>query len=79
VKPAVVICLGATAAQALLGKDFRITRDRGKPIASELAPVVFATVHPSSVLRAPDPETREIAERDFMNDIKKVGRYLREH
>ena len=77
VKPEVVVCLGATAAQALLGKEFRITRDRGKAIRAPFAEVVFATVHPSSVLRAPDPEARQLAERDFIADIRKVGRYLR--
>ena len=79
VQPDVIVCLGATAAQALLGKQFRITRDRGKPITSPLGRVVFATVHPSAVLRAPDPEARAQAERDFVSDIRKVGRYLRGH
>jgi len=54
VRPEVLVCLGASAAHALLGKDFRVTRDRGKLIASPLAPQVIATVHPSSILRAQD-------------------------
>ncbi|HJR63001.1 MAG TPA: UdgX family uracil-DNA binding protein [Gemmatimonadaceae bacterium] len=76
VKPRVVVCLGATAAQALLGKQFRVTRERGKPQQSELAEVVMATVHPSSVLRAP-PERRARAEADFFADIEAVARQLR--
>src|SRR4051794_40298434 len=58
VKPQVLVCLGATAAQALLGKAFRVTKSRGVFVASPLAPRVLATVHPSSILRAPDEETR---------------------
>jgi DNA polymerase len=76
VRPRVVVCLGATAAQALLGKQFRVTRERGKPQQSELAGVVIATVHPSSVLRAP-PERRARAEADFFADIEAVARQLR--
>src|SRR5947208_8187308 len=58
VKPRVLVCLGATAAQALLGKSFRVTKMRGQILSSELAEAVMATVHPSSILRAPDDETR---------------------
>ena len=76
VKPHVIVALGATAAQARLGKQFRVTQDRGKPIESPWAEAVIATVHPSSVLRAPDPESRERAEREFMEDVKKVAEYL---
>ncbi|MFN2565778.1 MAG: UdgX family uracil-DNA binding protein [Gemmatimonadaceae bacterium] len=74
-RPDVIICLGATAAQALLGKDFRVTQQRGRAIRTDRVPAVFATVHPSSVLRAP-PEAREGAERDFYADLRKVGEYL---
>jgi DNA polymerase len=74
-RPEVVICLGATAAQALLGKDFRVTQQRGRPIPSDRGATVFATVHPSAVLRAP-PDARAEAERDFFGDLKKVGQYL---
>src|SRR6185503_16934434 len=58
VKPRVIVCLGATAAQALLGKQFRVSKERGQFVESPLAPKVMATVHPSSILRAPDDETR---------------------
>ncbi len=75
-KPRVVVALGATAAQALLGKQFRVTQQRGKPVASEVAEAVIATVHPSSVLRAPDSE-REQARQDFFRDIESVAAYLR--
>jgi len=76
VKPHVIVCLGATAAQAIMGKTFRVTKQRGKPVPAPNGSVVIATVHPSSVLRAPDAEARAQAERDFLADIKKVARYL---
>ena len=76
VKPHVIVCLGATAAQAIMGKTFRVTKQRGKPVPAPNGSVVIATVHPSSVLRAPDAEARAQAERDFLSDIKKVARYL---
>jgi uracil-DNA glycosylase family protein len=70
VRPRVLVCLGATAAQALLGRDFRVSRMRGEPVASDLAEHVVATVHPSSILRADDRE-REFAE--FVRDLEKVA------
>jgi uracil-DNA glycosylase len=74
--PRVVVCLGATAAQSLLGKQFRVSTQRGKVMKPWGAtPVVIATVHPSSVLRAPAPD-RAAAERDFFRDVKKVARYV---
>jgi uracil-DNA glycosylase len=76
VKPEVVVCLGATAAQALLGKTFRVTKSRGQRITAPFAEAVFATVHPSSVLRAPDPKARQEARRAFVADLKKVARFL---
>ena len=76
VDPQVIVCLGATAAQAIMGKSFRVTKERGRPVKSPGGEVVIATVHPSSVLRAPDPEARAQAERDFMSDIKKVAKHL---
>ena len=76
VQPQVVVCLGATAAQAIMGKAFRVTKERGRAVKAPSGGVVIATVHPSSVLRAPDPETRAQAERDFLADIKKVARHL---
>jgi DNA polymerase len=69
VKPRVLVCLGATAAQALLGRQFRVTRQRGQPIESDLAPIVLATVHPSAILRADD---RDAELEAFVRDLKKV-------
>ncbi len=77
-KPRVIVALGATAAQALLGKQFRVTQHRGKPVTSELAEAVIATVHPSAVLRARDPD-REQARQEFFRDMKGVATYLRSH
>jgi uracil-DNA glycosylase family protein len=76
VKPEVVVCLGATAAQALLGKTFRVTKSRGQKIATSFADAVFATVHPSSILRAPDAKAREDARRAFIADLRNVARFL---
>jgi uracil-DNA glycosylase family protein len=70
VKPRVLVCLGATAAQALLGKTFNVSRQRGETVQSLLAPVVGATVHPSSILRAPDDEARREEMRRFIEDLK---------
>jgi DNA polymerase len=72
-RPRVIVCLGATAAQALLGRDFRVTQKRGEFIPSQLAPVVMATVHPSSILRAPDDEARHLEMRRFIDDLKKIA------
>jgi DNA polymerase len=76
VKPEVVVCLGATAAQALLGSQFKVTKQRGQFIESTLAPYIIATVHPSSILRAPDDETRHVEKRHFIDDLKRVARVL---
>lgn len=76
VRPAVLVCLGATAAQALLGRQFRVTADRGKWIESPLAPKVMATVHPSSILRAPDGETRRAEMARFIADLRPVAQAL---
>jgi uracil-DNA glycosylase len=70
IKPDVLVCLGATAAQALLGRDVRVTRDRGRPLESALAPLAFATVHPSSILRAPDEESRQRERALFVDDLR---------
>jgi DNA polymerase len=75
-KPAVIVALGATAAQTLLGKDFRVTQSRGKPIPSPLAPRVIATVHPSSLLRAPDEETRCVETARFIEDLSVVAKWI---
>ena len=76
VKPKVIVCLGATAAQALLGPKFRVSKQRGQFIESTLAPYIMATVHPSSILRAPDDETRHTEKRRFIDDLKIVARVL---
>ena len=74
-RPRVIVVLGATAAQSLLGKQFRVTQERGKPVKSGLAGTVIATVHPSSVLRAPDDE-RERARSEFFADIRAVAKHI---
>jgi DNA polymerase len=74
-EPRVLVCLGATAAQALLGRDFRVSRQRGELVESPLAPNVLATVHPSSILRA-DAETRELEYREFVRDLEKVAQVI---
>jgi uracil-DNA glycosylase len=76
VKPRVLVCLGATAAQALLGKSFRVTKDRGKFVPSSLAPLVTATVHPSAILRAPDDQARREEHEKFVNDLRNVAKEL---
>jgi uracil-DNA glycosylase len=73
-KPKVLVCLGATAAQALLGRQFRVSKDRGVPVESDLAPVVMATVHPSSILRSDD---REAEMALFVEDLRRVSEALR--
>ena len=75
-KPKVIVCLGATAAQALLGKGFRVSQRRGEFVDSELAEHVVATVHPSSILRAPDDETRHEELARFIADLKKVAKVI---
>jgi DNA polymerase len=77
VKPQIVVALGATAAQALFGKAFRVTRERGKPVPSRWAAHAMATVHPSSLLRAPDEETRRRDIALFIEDLKTAAALLR--
>jgi DNA polymerase len=72
VKPRAIVCLGATAAQALLGRQFKVTAHRGEFIPSPLAPLVLATVHPSSILRAPDDEARRRDLKQFTDDLRAV-------
>jgi uracil-DNA glycosylase family 4 len=76
VKPKVIVALGATAAQTLLGKQFRVTRERGKFITTAIAPVITATVHPSSIRRTPDEQARKEQMQAFVDDLKKVARFL---
>jgi uracil-DNA glycosylase len=70
IRPEVLVCLGATAAQALLGRQFRVSRDRGVPVESDLAPVVMATVHPSSILRSDD---RDAEFALLVEDLRQVA------
>jgi len=77
VRPRIVVALGATAAQALFGKAFRVTRERGRLIPPRFAPYAMATVHPSSLLRAPDEETRHREMALFIEDLKKIAEVLR--
>jgi uracil-DNA glycosylase family protein len=76
VHPQVIVCLGATAAQALLGREFKVSTQRGVWVPSPLAPFMMATVHPSSLLRAPDEETRRLETRRFIADLKLVHNAL---
>jgi DNA polymerase len=79
VKPDAIVLLGATSAQALLGPQVRIGRDRGKPMESELAELVTITTHPSAILRAQDDAERKAAMEQFVDDLKTVARWLHEH
>jgi DNA polymerase len=76
VKPRVVVCLGATAAQAMLGRGFRVTKSRGRKQSAPFADAVFATVHPSAVLRAPDADAHAEARQALIADLGKVAKYL---
>jgi DNA polymerase len=76
VKPRAIVCLGATAAQALIGRQFRVTAHRGAFVPSTLAPLVMATVHPSSILRAPDDTARRLEMTRFTDDLRAVARAL---
>ena len=73
VKPQVLVCLGATAAQSLLGRTFSVSRQRGELVPSPLAPHVIATVHPSSLLRMPEEKDRRAEMVRFVRDLKKVA------
>jgi DNA polymerase len=77
VRPRALVCLGATAAQALLGRTFRITEHRGELVASPLAPLVMATVHPSSILRAPDDAARRAELERLVEDLAGLAAALR--
>ncbi|HEY2384888.1 MAG TPA: UdgX family uracil-DNA binding protein [Terriglobia bacterium] len=79
VNPDVIVCLGATAAQALLGRQFRVSIQRGTWVSSPYAPFVMATVHPSSLLRAPDEETRHRETERFIEDLRLVHEALKKH
>ncbi len=79
VRPRVVVCMGATAAQALLGRGFKVTKQRGELFPQEAGHVVTATVHPSSILRAPDQASRDAEMAAFVADLRAVGRQLQAH
>ena len=77
VRPRVLVCLGATAAQSLLGKQFRVTKERGTWVDSELAERVTATIHPSAILRQRDDESRHRELDAFVDDLRIVAAVLR--
>jgi DNA polymerase len=76
VQPEIIVCLGATAAQALLGRSFRVTQQRGQLLPFQTAPYVLATVHPSSILRAPDDQARHREMQLFIQDLRIVAKFL---
>lgn len=76
VRPRVIVCLGATAAQAVIGPKFRVSIERGRFVESTLAPIVTATVHPSSILRAPTDADRRAETARFIADLKKVKKAI---
>lgn len=76
VEPRILVCMGATAAQALLGRTFKVTQHRGEPVQSDLAPTVMATVHPSSILRAVDEEARRLEMKGFIRDLEAAAALL---
>jgi DNA polymerase len=77
VKPEIVVCLGATAAQSMLGAQFKLMQNRGKLVVSPLAEHVVATIHPSAVLRAPDSEGRRQAYESLVADLRVVAKALK--
>jgi uracil-DNA glycosylase family protein len=76
VRPKALVCLGATAAKAVLGPSFRVTKDRGELVETELAPLATGTVHPSSILRIDDDDERRVARDEFADDLREVARRL---
>jgi uracil-DNA glycosylase len=79
IRPKVIVCLGATAAQALLGRNFRVTQQRGELLPFTLADAIMATVHPSSILRAPDAESRREGTAGLIADLGRVAAWLKDH
>jgi DNA polymerase len=77
VKPEVIVLLGATAAQGMMGNQFRVTKQRGQWVQSNIAPLVMATVHPSSILRAPDDDSRHEEMRKFVVDLRRVATQIK--
>jgi DNA polymerase len=78
IRPKVVVCLGASAAQALISRDYRVTQHRGQLQKSGFGPMITATVHPSSILRATGDEARRLQMRQFVTDLKTIARALPE-
>jgi DNA polymerase len=78
VKPTIVVCLGSTAAQGLIMKTFKVTKQRGEFFTSDLAPFITATIHPSAILRAPDDISREHEFGEFVADLRRVAEKLQE-
>ena len=78
VRTKIIVCLGATAAQSLIGRDFRVTRHRGQFLPSGYGPIITATVHPSSILRAADEEARRLEMKAFVEDLRAVAQKLGE-
>ena len=74
IQPRIIVCLGATAAQAIFGSTYRLTKERGLFVRNSWAPHVTSTVHPSAILRAPDEEQRHKEYKQFVADLKKVHR-----
>ncbi len=72
IRPEIIVCLGATAAQSVFGRDYRLTKERGQFVEHAWAPHATSTVHPSAVLRAPDEEQRHLEYQNFVADLKKV-------
>ncbi|MGI9098057.1 MAG: UdgX family uracil-DNA binding protein [Solirubrobacteraceae bacterium] len=79
IRPEALVVLGATAARALLGSSFRLMAERGRPLDSDLAPVVVATIHPSAILRAPDGEARQAQRELFTEDLRVAAEALARH
>ena len=77
IQPQLIVCLGAVAAQALLGETFRVTRQRGEFLSSSFGPPIIATLHPSAILRMPDEAARDTALRQFTEDLRKIARKLK--
>jgi uracil-DNA glycosylase family protein len=78
IRPKVIVCLGASAAQALISRNYRVTRQRGQLQKSDFGPMITATVHPASILRAPDDEVRQLQMRQFVSDLKAIAHTLPE-
>jgi uracil-DNA glycosylase family protein len=79
IEPGLIVCLGATAAQSLLGGAFRVTRDRGRVLTRRDLPPLLATVHPSSILRAPDEQSRHEGRAAFVRDLREAAAFLHRH